>query len=233
MADYLPIREAQLVVWTGEFLQNITVEPGAYGLVVQQCTEYQTTRNRFVASYEAVQNPLTRTPPAVERKNVDKRTLVNATRSLVDVVQAWPQMTNEKRRALKISERGKRPVPSPIPTTSPFVKVEKVEGRVATLKFQGNSSTRSRPKGVIGVSIFSAYGAQPPTDAKGWKFETMTGKTTLELALNDTDAAGTVWLTAFWFNGRKESGIASQPISVNLAAATPVPQAAKKLKIAA
>ena len=55
----------------------------------------------------------------------------------------------------------------------------------------------------------------------------------MDLALDHSDAAGTVWLCAFWFNGRKESGLAGVPVSVNLATVTPAPQVAKKMKLAA
>lgn len=52
-------------------------------------------------------------------KNAAKQTLVNATRMRVDVIQTWPQMTNEKRRALNITERGRKPTPSPVPCRQP------------------------------------------------------------------------------------------------------------------
>ena len=230
---YLPARESELVTWTGEFLANIQAAPADYGLTAQDATNYATTRTNFVTAYNATQNPLTRTPPNFAAKSAAKKTLVNATRMLVDQAQAWPQMTNEKRRALKITERGKKPTPSPVPGTSPFVIVEKVDGRVVSLRFQGSKSNRARPKGVAGVSVFSFYGEQPPTEASGWTYENMTGRTTMDLALDRTTDAGTVWLCAFWFNSRKESGLASAAVSVNLAAATVTPQVAKKLKIAA
>lgn len=231
-SNYLPSREAELVTWTNEFRANILAAPAAYGLSEQQATQYQATRTTFVNAYNAVQNPVTRTPPNFVAKDVAKRVLIVATRSLVDVIQAWPSMTNEKRRELKIAERGKRPMPSPVPGTAPFIKVSKTDGRVVTLKLQSSRTNKAKPKGVSGVSIFSYYGQQPPADANGWKFETMSGRTTVSIPLDATDAAGTVWVTAFWFNGRKETGVASNPISVNLPAASPLPQMTMATKAA-
>lgn len=143
-----------------------------------------------------MQNPLTKTPSNVTAKNDAKKTFVNATRMLVDQVQSWPRMTNEKRRTLKITERGKRPTPASVPGTSPFVVVEKIDGRVASLRVQQSKSSRAQRKGVAGASVFSYYSAEPPADASGWAFENMTGRTTMDLALDRSAAAGTVWLRA-------------------------------------
>ncbi len=229
--NYLPSEEAKLVVWTGEFLANIQANPTSYGLVAQDATDYATTRTRFVDAYNKVQNPITKTPPNITAKNTAKKTLINATRMLVDVIQAWPQMTNEKRRELKITERDKKPVPTPVPGT-PFVKVASINGRKVTLSLQQSKTSKGKPKGVSGANVFVFYGEQPPATANGWKFETGTGRSKVTLNLTDVEAACTVWITAFWFNGRKEAGQAADPISVNLAAMSALPQGMKIKKAA-
>jgi len=149
-SSYLPREEAKLVTWTGEFFTNLSTKPADYyGAAPDLISAYAVTRTRFVNAYNAVQNPITRTPPNIEAKNVFKKALVNATRSLVDVIQAWPSMTNEKRRELKITERGNRPTPSPIPGM-PFVKVESIDGRDVTPELaaeqdeQGSAQGRER-----------------------------------------------------------------------------------------
>ena len=230
-SSYLPREEAKLVTFTGEFLANIALQPTNYGLVAQDAADYKVSRDRFVASYNLVQNPITRTPPNIEAKNVFKKALVNATRSLVDVIQAWPSMTNEKRRELKITERGNRPTPSPIPGT-PFVKIESIDGRDVTLSLQQSRTNKGRPKGVSGANVFVFYGSDAPATTNGWQFETGTGKSKVTLNLGAVETACTVWITAFWFNGRKQSGQAATPISVNLSAITPLPQAMKINKAA-
>ena len=151
--NYLPAEEAKLVTWTGEFFTNLSTKPvDYYGAAPDLISAYAVTRTRFVNAYNAVQNPITRTPPNIEAKNVFKKALVNATRSLVDVIQAWPSMTNEKRRELKITERGKKPVPTPIPGM-PFLKVESIDGRYVKLSLQQSRTTKGRPKGASGATF--------------------------------------------------------------------------------
>ncbi len=221
--DYLPSREAQLVTFTGEFSTNISKNSKGYGLTVDQATEYATTRERFVTAFNVAQNPLTRTPPNIQAKDAAKTSLINATRMLVDVVQAWPEMTNEKRADLKITLRDRKPTPSPVPSTSPFIKVKSIDGRIVTFECQSTKTSRGKPKDVSGVTLFSHYGPTPPQTAEGWKLIGMSGRTTVTTTFDDMDAGGTVYVTGFWFNGRKQSGPSGKPISISLAATTPLP----------
>lgn len=231
-SSYLPREEAKLVTWAGEFFTNLSTKPvDYYGAAPDLISAYAITRTRFVNAYNAVQNPITRTPPNITAKNTAKKTLVNATRSLVDVIQAWPSMTNEKRRELKITERGNRPTPSPIPGI-PFLKVESIDGRYVKLSLQQSRTTKGRPKGASGANVFVSYGPDAPAATNGWSFLTGTGKSKVTLNLGAVESACTVWITAFWFNGRKQSGQAATPISVNLSAITPLPQAMKISKAA-
>jgi hypothetical protein len=60
-------------------------------------------------------------------------------------------------------------------------------------------------------------GATAAADISAWKFEGNTGRTNVEVVFPSTVAAGAVvWLTAFWFNGRKQSGPACAPVSTNV-----------------
>ncbi len=230
-SNYLPREEAKLVTWTGEFNTNINANPTHYGLVAAQATQYQAKRTTFVNAYNKVQNPVTRTPPNIVAKNDAKKALIAATRSLVDVIQAWPEMTDEKRRELKITVRDKRPTPSPVPGT-PFVRVESIDGREVTVNLQQSKRIKGKPAGVSGANVFVYYGEQPPATANGWTFETGTGRTKVTLTLDAVESACTAWITAFWFNGRKVSGQAADPVRINLAATNALPSAMKIRKAA-
>ena len=71
--------------------------------------------------------------------------------------------------------------------------------------------------GVYGASLFSFVGTAAPSDIGQWKFEGNTGRTRRVVEFDNTVAAGArVWLTAFWFNGRKQSGPAATPVSTNV-----------------
>ncbi len=79
-----------------------------------------------------------------------------------------------------------------------------------------HAASGGKPAGVSGASIFSYVEATAPSDISAWKFEGNTGKTAVVVFPNTTAAGATVWLTAFWFNPRKQSGPACTPVSTNV-----------------
>jgi hypothetical protein len=230
--DYLPREEAKLVTWTGEFVTTLTplVAGTGFPITADRLAEYVTTRNRFVSAYNVANNPGTRTKPSITEKNDRKKALIRSTRSMVDVLQAWPQMTNTLRDSLGISQRGKKPTPSPIPA-QPFVKVESINGREVTISIQQSSKTKGKPSKVEGANIMVAYG-ELPTTVTGWSFAQTTGKSKTTIVLDAVDEATTAYITAFWFNGRKATGPAANPVSVNLGATTALPVGMKIKKAA-
>jgi hypothetical protein len=229
---YFPTREPEIVTWTGEFLETLqTKPPGYFGVDTARVTAYAGTRTLFVEAYGVANNPVTRTRPTIEAKNVAKRALVNATRSLVDEIQGLPITTNQKRLELGITERGKKPTPSPVPAM-PYVKVVSTSGRDVTVNIQQGSMARGRPRGVIGANIMVAYGDAPPAAMTDWSIAQTTGKTRTTITLDAVSEACTVWISAYWFNGRKATGPASSPVSVNLGA-TSAPPVSMKINKAA
>ena len=71
---------------------------------------------------------------------------------------------------------------------------------------------------MAGASVFSFVGATPPVGVFGWNFEGNTGRTIIDAQFAGTLAPGTVvWLTAFWYNPRAESGPGCSPVSAILA----------------
>ena len=64
----------------------------------------------------------------------------------------------------------------------------------------------------------SHIGETTPADISDWKMEGSVGRMNkINVVFDPALAAGTkVWLTAFYFSPRKQSGVAAVPISVRL-----------------
>jgi hypothetical protein len=111
------------------------------------------------------------------------------------------------------------PSPIPPPADAPGLDILSVSGWTVKIKLHDTASSakRGKPPGVTGASIFSFVGAEAPADIGSWQFEGNTGKTKGTVTFPNTLAAGAqVWITAFWFNGRKQSGPACAPVPTNL-----------------
>ena len=100
------------------------------------------------------------------------------------------------------------PSPIPVPTEVPELDVLSVAGRTVRIRLHNeNTLSVRKPAGVKGATIFSFVGEDAPEDISLWKFEMSTAKTTVDITFPITVEAGSkVWLTAFWFNPKLQSG---------------------------
>jgi len=219
MPDFLPSKDALLLSWSANFSTKITATPTAYGLVAAQATAYAALNTTYSTTYATAINPATRTKGTILAKNDARIPLRASARNLARIIQAFPTLTNTQRADLGITVRDVTPSPINPPTESPVMEVVSANGRALTLKLRSvDSERRGKPPGVHGASLFSYVGATPPADISAWKFEGSTTRTSFVMEFAPTVPAGSqVWLTAFWFNPRSESGPACMPISAFIA----------------
>jgi hypothetical protein len=217
--SYIPAREASLVAFVNNFSTLITATPTAFGLTAPQATAYATLSGAFVTAYNLVQNRLTRSPANIAAKNTAKHALIVSTRQLAQIIQKFPAITNAQRSELGLTVPN-GPSPIPPPSSEPSLEIKSVSGYTVTIRLHDSTSgsRRGKPAGVSGASVFSYVGATASPDISAWKFEGNTGVTNkITVAFPTTLAAGAqVWLTAFWFNERKQSGPACDPVGTNL-----------------
>lgn len=216
--NYLPARESELVTWSTNFAQLITAGPTTYGLTDLQADAYNEARTSFATAYQTANDPTTRSPANIEAKDTARDALLALTRQLVKVVQAWPDMTDERRVALGITVPDLERTPVPAPDTWPQLDITSVVGWTVNVRLHdGDSTGRRRPAGVKGANVFSYVGETPPTEVGAWKFEGGTTRSETAVEFPHTLPPGTkVWLTAFWFNPTMQSGPACPPVSTQI-----------------
>jgi len=216
MSSYLPSREADLADWALNFNTLINVDPTVYGLTAEQAAEYAARYTAFEGLYEKSKQPTTRTPAVNQGKRDAKRAMIALTRQLVTVIQGQPTTTNEQRAALGITVRDTDPTPFPVPSVSPVLEVTRVNGWTVSLLLH-DGMRRRKPEGVKGANLFSFVGEQPPSEIAAWKFEGGTSRTSLTVEFDHGLTPGTkIWLTAFWFNPRLQSGPACAPVATQI-----------------
>ncbi len=217
--DFLPHKDADLLAWAQAFSTKITATPVAFGLVAAQATAFAALLSTWSADLATATDPATRTRAAISAKN-DSRTPMKAeARELARVINAFPSITNEQRIELGLNPRSGTISPIQPPQECPVMEVVSAVGRTLKVKLRAqDSNRRGKPDGVDGATCLTFVGSAPPADITQWKFEGSTARTTFDVEFPATVAAGAqVWLCAFWFNPRKESGPACQPISAYLA----------------
>lgn len=217
--DFLPAKDAELLAWSSHFSTLITSEATSIGLTTGQCTAYSALHAAFSASLAVATNPVTRTRGTIADKDAKRAPLKAKARELARIINAFPSITNQQRIDLGLNPRsGTISLVNP-PTECPVLEVVSATGRMLKLKLRAiDSDRRGKLPGVDGATLFSFVGAAPPADISLWKFEGSTSRTVFDVEFPPTVAGGAqVWLTAFWFNSRSQSGPACTPITAYIA----------------
>lgn len=224
VADYLPTRESELLLWVDVFQTKIGAAPASFGISLPQSAGLTANFNDFEAKYLLLQDSATRTPLAIENKDQAKDKLlndVNGVRKIAQYIQNNPATTDSQRVDLGLPVHDDQPSPVPAPVLSPQIDMQPPVVRTVRIRLHNEQTLghRRKPEGVAGATIFSFVGPLPPAldDVGAWKFEMNTGKTTEEITFPSTVAAGaTVWITASWYNQKGEQGPATPAVNVNL-----------------
>lgn len=217
--DFIPSKEAQLVTWSANFATRIVATPTEYGLTAPQATQMVNLQEDFAAAYNNATNPSTRTRGAIAAKRVVKKTMVAYVRELARIIQATPTVTDQQKVNAGLPVHSTEPTPVPVPDESPVLEIVSTMGRTIKINLRTvGSDRRGKPDGVAGASVFSFVGDDAPSDIAAWKFEGSTTRTNVDVEFAPIVPAGSkVWLTAFWFNPRTQSGPACDPISTYIA----------------
>lgn len=215
-STYLPSREGELVTWSDNFSTLINADPTAYGLTLTQASDYAALQTAYANAYATANQDPTRTRPTIIAKNVAKQTLIESTRQLVDIVQAYPGTTDEMRGELQITIRDYEPSPTPIPANAPIFSILKVSGyKISYSMREPNSDSRGKPEGVIGAQLLGYVGETAPANPADWQSLGLVTRPLSYVILPSAlyPAGSKVWLSAAWVNPKGQVGPLSDPTS--------------------
>lgn len=212
-----PKSDTGLLQWSQNVLNLITPAPATWGLVIGDVTSYTALHDAYATGLAACDPPI-RNKPAVVSKNLARNNLKIGATTLANKIYATPTVTDAMKVQIGMPPR-QSPSPIPAPSTYPTIKIISTTGWTVRIRLlDGEGGKRGKAPGTAGAAVFSAVGETAPGNIEDWTFQGNVGRVTaIDIPFPTNLAAGTkVWFTSFWFNGRKQSGPASQPISANL-----------------
>lgn len=210
-----PRKDADLLAWSDNFDTKITATPVVFGLTAAQATAYTVLHDDFRAKYALANNENTNSKTNIGNKNTAKQELLYGTGGaweLVNIVQAFPGTTDDMRRELQLRIPDNEMTPAPIPGTAPDLSIIASMGRVVRIRLRDQDSPdrRGKPEKTQGATILFHVGEDAPAEGATWVFLMNTSKTLLEVEIPGSVAAGSkVWITAFWFNAKKQTSPAA------------------------
>jgi hypothetical protein len=210
----MPTTDQGLLDWTANFAAKIILTPGDWGLTPIQATDYDALKSAYANALAVAINPATRTRVTIAQKASARSDLIAQTRLLVSIVEGQATLSDAQRIDLGLTVR-KSPAPIPAPADAPRIDLLGMNGRTLSIRLHdGSGTTRGKPANVSGATVFTAVGESAPADLSGWTFQLNTGRTSASIVFDADLPAGTkVWITACWFNPRKQPGPIALPQS--------------------
>lgn len=228
----IPTKDVSLVDWSINANTRLTASPVTYGTTAAVATQYDGLHDAFIAAYNnlvAARSAGTRSESLTAVKDAAKVALLNFARPLYKTIQANTAVTAAAKIELGVVVPDVQPSPRPVPGFAPQLTVVLVNGRLVKVRLSDPANpTRKRiPDGVNGAIVMSHVGPTAPADPSAYKMEGPTSRTVVDILFPESVAPGTqVWLTAVWFNERKQMGPACAPVGTQINYGGSMPMAA-------
>jgi hypothetical protein len=209
---FQPRKENDLLNWSSEFSTKITATPLTFGLTAAQATAYAALHATFATKFALAVSATGNSKANVAAKNQAMENLLygpGGAWELVNIIQAFPGTTDAMRSELAIRVPDDEPTPIPPPDQPPLLWIESTSGRTMKIRLRDkkNSDRRGKPDGVQGATVLYFVGENTPADPSQWMFLLNESRTQFFADIPPVVPVGSrVWITAFWFNNRKQSG---------------------------
>ena len=229
----IPRKDPALADWSTNANAKL-VASGAttYQLTASQVSGYTLKHDEFLAAYNAMKaarDEGNRAENLTADKDDKKKALLDYARPIYAFVQANLSITDGDKILLGVTPRDSEPTPIPPPANAPELTVVGVNGRIVEVRLRdpADPDRRALPVGVDGAIVMSHVGETAPSDPFQFAVQGALGKTSGTVVIPDSAAPGTkVWLSAVWFNEKKQFGPASFPISTHVGFDGVIPMAA-------
>ena len=228
----IPTKDSSLVDWSTNAKTRLTASPATYGTTAPVAAQYATLHGAFVTAYDNLVTARaggTRSESLTSLKSAAKYALLAFARPLYKQIQANTAVTAAAKIELGVVVPDVLPSPVPPPAMAPALSVVRVDGRVVRIRLAdpAHPTRRRLPLGVNGATVMSYVGATPPADPFAFKYEGSTSRTTVDVLFPESVAPGTqIWLTAFFFNARKQNGPACAAVGATINYGATMPMAA-------
>lgn len=218
----IPKRDSLCVPWMQNFAARLSASPATWGQTESTATAVAAAVEAYATAYEAMAQGRadgTRSMAATAAKDTTRRAALELVRPIYMGVQASYAISDENKILLGVKVPSRRRTPEPGPTTQVVLTQVKVVNRTATfsLRDSGSESSRARPFGARGASVFYCVGSEPQPPGDEWLFAGNATRPTAEVVLSKAPVeACTVWVCAMWYGSRGELGPVGPVVRVDL-----------------
>jgi hypothetical protein len=204
--DYIPKKDAELVMWSANFSTQVSNNASIWGVPYEEATELQNAAALY-ATLQAQADSPARTPIIIAEKNAAREALVAKIRAMVNFRLQNPIITDAERIAMGLHVRDTKPTTIKPPHTRPELDIDVVDFRRLAINFRDmGSKSKARPYGVNGALVKFAVLDTPPADHNALTRTVLATRTPHILEFTEEERGKTVYIVICWQNEKGELG---------------------------
>lgn len=215
MPDYIPSSDADFDAWTRNFVDNVAGNAVALGLSPAHVTSLQGAQADWGVKYPASNTAQAAMNSAVQAKNDSRSGYEDLVRSLANIIQSSPQVTDAQRQGLGITVRSTTRTAAGAPTSRPVATIDLSQRLRHTINFMDETTptSRAKPEGVQGCEIWMKVGEPAPAGPNDVHYLALDTRTPYTVEFEAADAGKTAYYMLRWISTRGETGPWSQTVS--------------------
>jgi hypothetical protein len=207
MPDYIPSSDGDFLTWEQNFLTYAAAHLEELGLLAADLGPVATAATTWETSRTDAETKQTALSAAVSLKATDREAAESEFRGLVRRLQASPVVSDDERRALRITVKDGDPTPVGPTATRPLAVINTAERFRHQIKFvdAGTPARRGKPAGVIGCEVWCKIG-EPPTGPSQMTFLGLSRSSPYLAEFPETDAGKMAHYMLRWVANSGEKG---------------------------
>lgn len=215
MSDYIPSSDADFDAWTRNFVDTAIADATALGLSPAQVTSLQGGQADWGVKYPASNTAQAAMNSAVQAKNDSRSGYEDLIRSLANIMQTSPQVTDAQRQSLGLNIRSTTRTAAGAPTSRPVATVDTSQRLRHTINFVDDSTptSRAKPEGVQGCEIWMKVGDSAPAGPNDVHYLALDTRTPYTVEFEAADAGKTAYYMLRWISTRGDTGPWSATVS--------------------
>ena len=215
MADYIPSSDADFDAWTRNFVDNVVADAAALGLSPAQVTSLQSAQTDWGLKFPASNAAQAAVNSAVQAKNDSRSGYEDLIRSLANIMQSSPQVTDAQRQSLGLNVRSTTRTAAGAPTSRPVATIDTSQRLRHTINFvdELTPTSRAKPDGAQGCEIWMKVGDPAPAGPKDVHYLALDTRTPYTVEFEASDGGKTAYYMLRWLSTRAEPGPWSATVS--------------------
>jgi hypothetical protein len=219
--SYIPAEDAEFRNFATTFANGITANPALYMLTSAQAASIQQAVDEFVAAYQIVVEPATKTKATVIAKENARSIAENLIRQYAMIIKENDGIDDGDKVNIGVRPRNPSREPIEVPSSWPVLNILGNTFGTQTIKYIDSATEKkARPFGASELQLFltiTADGAPEPDVTTGKFVGKFTrNPITVDFTPSDNCKMATYW--ARWVSARGETGPWSFPATMAIAA---------------